>query len=1018
MKEPRRPANLPKEAKWNSSDECWQLGKYSNKPKFKNVGVGEWRYWAKEGHLCCIANFNDEGAQDGITERFHPDGTSANRGEWKNGSRHGHFVYTRCKGESNEDYLASYDTWRYEFDSENNWSESNERWYLEDGTECTSDGRPLATAFDLDEIILASSPENFLEKYAKNISTAFGTNDEQALLKNDIYNLAEIWGLSQKDNIKDINQFASYAVEGDNFTKQTSRRVFEENIWRTIINHPWENKHEELGALFMNAVKLGNFGDSDAVYATIMHPRRNEPIKNAVYYWSHDTWVIDEIIAPDLDAFAYRIAVASACHAERLSKPAAEIAWNKLAGKADIGYFASAGLKDEHNLNANLDPVNDLRGPFWRADWICYLLDADDERDMDYVKEAFYANWNKAYDEAQVEERIQTGLNLPSVAMYILWRFFFFAQDDRLKKAKDAFRNHSAKIIRDLVQLLDDIEAKKSGLKNIKDIFAVRKTFLALDLCPERGSARASEASAKAVEEKNRLENFDKEISTIVQNKYELIKLAWKHVEDPALMSQIEKHARKIQGYEMQWKAFDWAISRGYERSNQTLTQEAFAVGMQLAKIDTFLIQPFIFSKLYSDDIATPEVFLVPICQANKNSTQLISACVAALDIVEKYNHKKELAVKILDAIRVSSNANHFSKIIEQYFAQMKNLSDTDIHLKTIAWDTLLIAVCQALSHLPINEIEDCERKKICLNLKQLLDHCIKHYQWNIAGEALEALIAFNEIKVLDSIKRILNSSSDDTALSAALRAIESIAEKMNPKERKLFAAIEFRNPKDHDNQITLLYWRAHNALVKADPKLGEIKDMNAAIDECFELSNYSDGWKLWRLTLCKTIADFPETNIELLKPFLISENQILRESAEKAYAKRKDEECRHYQASWMDIWRIEAKTKDKDAQVDSICNLLKDEKTVERACLAFWLDQNPSAKGAAALCTVVGRLLELGIKPERGEYTSCEMEWMARALISHAAIKEAKDMLDLCLKSGDESLERLIQFEIEGSYA
>lgn len=101
MKEPRRPTHLPKEAKWNSQDEHWELGKYSTKPKFKNVGAGEWKYWAKEGHLCCIAHFNDEGAQDGITERFHPDGTSASRGEWKNGNRNGHFVYIRSHHDTN-----------------------------------------------------------------------------------------------------------------------------------------------------------------------------------------------------------------------------------------------------------------------------------------------------------------------------------------------------------------------------------------------------------------------------------------------------------------------------------------------------------------------------------------------------------------------------------------------------------------------------------------------------------------------------------------------------------------------------------------------------------------------------------------------------------------------------------------------------------------------------------------------------------------------------------------------------
>lgn len=1017
MKEPRRPAHIPKEAQWHSPDEVWRLGKFSTKPKFKNVGVGEWKYWTKEGHLCCIANFNDEGAQDGITERFHPDGSSASRGEWSKGSRHGHFVYTRTHGETNEDYLASYDTWRYEFDSENNWSEFNEQWYLEDGTECTSDGRPLDTAYDLNEVILACSPDDFLNSHAKTFATAFSSTIE---FEKDKFNLAEIWGLTDSDNINDIDLFLAYAVEGDSFSKSDSRRTFEDNIWRRIINHPWENKHEELGQLFMCSVRLGRFGDSDAVYATIMHPRRNAPIKNAVYYWSHDTYVIDEVIAPDLDSFAYRIAVASACSAERISKEVAEQAWQKLESKANVGYFAAAGLRDDHNLTTDLDPKNDLRGPFWRSDWICYLLDPDSERDMDYVKDAFYQNWNPAYDDIQVDERLEVGAKMPSVAMYLLWRFFFFQQDDRLKKAKDAFANHSAKVVRDLVELLNDIDAGRAGFKNIKDILAVRRQFLELDLCPERGSERASEASVEAVKEKNRLAEFAKEVSTVASKGIEtIIELAWSKVKDPGTMSEIEKHARKIRGYDLQWKAFDWAKNGGYNRANQTLLNEAFAVGARLTEMDTKLLQPFIFSRLYQDDLVMPEVFLVPICRGGKFNAKLLSASIEALQMIEKYNHKREVAVKILGAMGISSAAPHLCKLIKEYFSEMSKLEDSQVNLKTIAWDTLLYEASISLCKLRNNKVEENTRKEVRATLRKLLDHNIKFYRWKQAGAALDALVAWGETDLLEPIKKIISGSNDDFALSAALRAIESTADKMDKKERQLFAALEFHNPADHDNQITLLFWRAQNALVNADPNLGEKKDMKEAVEESLELSNYGDGWKLWRLTLCDTVAKFPELNINLIEPFLYSENQELRNAAGYAYFKRTGKEPVQHEASVLDIWLIENKSKDRDSQVDAVCALLQNPKTVERACLAFWLDQNPSAKGAAALSEVTTRLInDPNCKPERGEYTSSELEWLARALISHAAIKEAKETLDLCLKSGEESLVRLIECQREGASA
>ncbi len=42
------------------------------------------------------------------------------------------------------------------------------------------------------------------------------------------------------------------------------------------------------------------------------------------------------------------------------------------------------------------------------------------------------------------------------------------------------------------------------------------------------------------------------------------------------------------------------------------------------------------------------------------------------------------------------------------------------------------------------------------------------------------------------------------------------------PKHAEIFVAMEFRNPDDVDNAVTLMYYRAANALLAADPKLGE----------------------------------------------------------------------------------------------------------------------------------------------------------------------------------------------------
>jgi hypothetical protein len=74
--EPRKPASVPDEAKYNSANEEWELGAVDKKGK----RTGEWRFWWRTtGHLCCVSYFEDGGRKDTYS-RFHPDGTYSRKG--------------------------------------------------------------------------------------------------------------------------------------------------------------------------------------------------------------------------------------------------------------------------------------------------------------------------------------------------------------------------------------------------------------------------------------------------------------------------------------------------------------------------------------------------------------------------------------------------------------------------------------------------------------------------------------------------------------------------------------------------------------------------------------------------------------------------------------------------------------------------------------------------------------------------------------------------------------------------
>jgi hypothetical protein len=159
---PKRPSNVPSEAAWHTEDQEWQAGTMRLPKKGDAHAVGEWRYWRKDGSLACIANFDGLGALDGVNARYHPDGSLYSRGEWRHGSRFGQFVFVQSEHSTPEPYPEDERTWRVEFHSTANWSEEDKRYFLKDGSECTSTGRPLDSAFDLDVLFDAATPEHFI----------------------------------------------------------------------------------------------------------------------------------------------------------------------------------------------------------------------------------------------------------------------------------------------------------------------------------------------------------------------------------------------------------------------------------------------------------------------------------------------------------------------------------------------------------------------------------------------------------------------------------------------------------------------------------------------------------------------------------------------------------------------------------------------------------------------------------------------------------------------------------------
>ncbi len=365
-----------------------------------------------------------------------------------------------------------------------------------------------------------------------------------------------------------------------------------------------------------------------------------EPAPNAVIMWDHDTHYINEVLSLSLDEFAYRAAISSAFQEERISAKAAKKAWKKLEGKCYVGYFLSEGLEesdgtdeeadqkvddedegkvddnsfDREKYRVDLEPEYTVTGRFWRAHWIIELLRADRDRDWSTVKECFRPGWNKPLDE--VYESLKTSGNerIYPTALYLLWRLFWFDQQDKLKECCDLYRNHPARMVRDLVVLLEELGNGRKQIGDIKDIIAVRDEFLALDLSPERKAEREQEVAQHVEAESERVKVIADEAETLAESGQDaVLEKAWQNVTDPGAMAEYEKAARKIEGNEIQWKCFDWVNDAHYRRDNIDATDEARGIGTWLGQNGCEILQPFMWAAVYNGHFQTADLLLPAI---------------------------------------------------------------------------------------------------------------------------------------------------------------------------------------------------------------------------------------------------------------------------------------------------------------------------------------------------------------------------------------------------------------------
>lgn len=864
----QKPKNVPEDAVWNGKEEEWELGETK-----KGKPVGSWVWWRADGTLVCRSNFNQYGQLHGEFARFHPDGSVSRKGKYLHGKQAEKETHTRSEHETEENFPADDPRiWRVEIDHGKQGHDSYQdsmamRYFLRDGSETNAKGVPLPTAYQ-DELFVNTTPADFLEQggFERYLAASNGFR-KSSELPSGFVDFEKMWGMSMPGDLAQCvtlltraKKPAMYEWEFDvkgSFLQLPETE--EENTVEKWIKAFQKTYWIHPSDLFGGSLNLGFLGNGD-FYQYGLYDVRIDPklARNQIWLYDHEEHGFSEgPIAQDLSTLAYVGALCAAYEDEQMVSLAGfKKSFQKLKGRTGLSWHFS-GMKEKARVKhaksfdyqSQTEPTRFL---FLRALWIQTLLQNEDRMEMADVKDVFFPSLNEAIPAGKQEQILnKVGRNVPT-AMYWLFRCFFFKENEMLEACIAEAKQSAARLIRDAGCLVEMLQKGHKKLGTIKDIHALRKKFMALDLDPNRAEARKKENEIKNKEAKVAKKEHRVLVETWIKQGRDLEELAWQYLEQPDVHNEIVKHWRTLPEMQRTFDLLDWIDAQKYVRDNLILKNELQEACFCLAEMGDKRMLPVLVGKLYQDT------------KEGNHATEILrrwlgekvgAAVMPLLDREDKYHIIKTRAVQILGALSYRKALPKITEFLKKY----------PLHgdfMNSVYHEDVVVAVLHALCHMPDASLAE--------NVAKFMLHPDAHYdKWR--GKAAKILAKMGATSFLPDLIRL----QSEHPTPDMLWAIGELGSKAEWTQKN--SAVALLQTWVHSPDATMM------AVAQAGlEKCGAMaSDLIQAVEKILKKVGYDQektrGYRVWGLRLVGESATIPTS---LCIPHVYTDEHVVRQAA------------------------------------------------------------------------------------------------------------------------------------------